>query len=233
LVAQLDAALDDTEVLIDHEFPERPAEHSIVQRAVDPFGKWLKAHGLNGAETRSVTRRLGAYFTLALHHEWAEHADEYGTLEAKLLEAQTPFAKASKLARAWLKNSAYLQRLIREPVPASSEIAGGGTCPVGQFSDREPISCAWRPKKMHERRKPRLVVNFNYVGALAASCFLAAGSQSRAGRRAMEGQAAALDGSSRVALEGCPHRLTGDRGLRQFGENFRYLLLIWRKSSLE
>jgi hypothetical protein len=49
----------------------------------------------------------------------------------------------------------------------------------------------------------------------------------------MEGQAAALDGPSRVALEGCPHRLTGDRGLRQFGENFRYLLLIWRKSSLE
>jgi hypothetical protein len=116
LVAQLDAVLDGAEIAIDHEFVERPAEHTIIDRSVGPFGEWLHAYGLNDAETRSVTRRLGAYFTLALHREWAAHADNYRILEAKLLEADTPFAKANTLERAWLKNAAYLQRLIREPV---------------------------------------------------------------------------------------------------------------------
>jgi NACHT N-terminal Helical domain 3/NACHT domain len=116
LVAGLDAALDGVEIPIDQDFVERPAEHPIVDQVTGPFEKWLRAYGLNGAETHSVTRRLGAYFTLALHRDWAGHADEYRLLEVKLLEADTPFAKANALERAWLKNSAYLQRLIREPV---------------------------------------------------------------------------------------------------------------------
>jgi hypothetical protein len=116
LVAQLDAALDGAEVPIDHEFVERPGDHPIVGRLVDPFEAWLRAYGLNDAETRSVTGRLGAYFTLALHREWAEHADQYRVLEAKLVEAATPFARANSIERAWLKNAAYLHRLIREPV---------------------------------------------------------------------------------------------------------------------
>jgi uncharacterized protein YjbI with pentapeptide repeats len=116
LVAQLDASLDGAEVPIDHEFVECPGDHPIVGRLVDPFQAWLRAYGLNDAETRSVTRRLGAYFTLALHREWADHADEYRLLEAKLVETATPFARANAIERAWLKNAAYLQRLIREPV---------------------------------------------------------------------------------------------------------------------
>ncbi len=116
LVARLDAALDAAEIPIDHAFAERPADHPIVATTAGPFQEWLCAYGLNDAETRSVTRRLGAYFTLALHREWSGHADDYRTLEAKLLDADTPFARATALERAWLRNTAYLQRLIREPV---------------------------------------------------------------------------------------------------------------------
>ena len=58
----------------------------------------------------------------------------YAPIDAELKKADTPFARAFARERAWLKNDAYLQRLVREPVfgEASGSIRSTSTCaPIG------------------------------------------------------------------------------------------------------
>jgi hypothetical protein len=115
LVTTLDKALDGAEIRIDPAFFDRPADHAIVDVVKPHFHEWLTALGLNAAEATSVNQRLGAYFTFALRREWAEHA-EYAPLEVEFQKYENRFAKADARERAWIRNAAYLQRLIREPV---------------------------------------------------------------------------------------------------------------------
>ena len=86
-----------------------------------------------------MTRRLSAYFTLALHREWSEHADDYRTLEAKLVDADTPFARATALERAWLRNTAYLQRLMAAWRPDTGLVCSPpiGGAPLGFWAELE------------------------------------------------------------------------------------------------
>jgi hypothetical protein len=116
LVARLDATLDATSVHISQDFFDHPAELPIIEVAQQPFGDWLHSFGLSDAEISSVTRRLGAYFTFALHREWAKDPSFYRPIEQELDNAKTPFARAGAKERAWLKNAAFLQRQIEEPV---------------------------------------------------------------------------------------------------------------------
>jgi hypothetical protein len=115
LVADLDRALDGTEIWIDPEFFDRPAEHPIVAAVKPQFHEWLVGLGLNAVEAASVNHRLGAYFTFALPHEWAEHP-EYAPLESEFQKYENRFAMADARERAWIRNADYLQRLICEPV---------------------------------------------------------------------------------------------------------------------
>ena len=116
LVARLDATLDTTPVRISQDFFDHPAELPIIEAAQQPFKDWLRCFGLNEAEVSSVTRRLGAYFTFALHREWAKDPSFYRPIEQELDKAKTPFAKADAKERAWLKNAAFLQRQTEEPI---------------------------------------------------------------------------------------------------------------------
>jgi Pentapeptide repeats (8 copies)/ATPase family associated with various cellular activities (AAA) len=116
LVARLDATLDTTPVRINQDFFDHPAELPIIEAAQHPFGDWLRSFGLNETEVSSVTRRLGAYFTFALHREWAKDPSFYRSIEQELDRVETPFAKADAKERAWFKNAAYLQRQVEEPV---------------------------------------------------------------------------------------------------------------------
>jgi hypothetical protein len=115
LVADLDRALDGTEIWIDPAFFDRPAEHPIVAAVKPQFHEWLVGLGLNAVEAASVNHRLGAYFTFALPHEWAEHP-EYAPLESEFQKYENRFAMADARERAWIRNADYLQRLICEPV---------------------------------------------------------------------------------------------------------------------
>jgi hypothetical protein len=116
LVARLDGALDQATIWIDLDFYLRPADLPIVGAVRAPFGEWLGGFGLVEARVASTTRRLPAYFTFAMHREWAAEPTLYAPIDAELKKADTPFARAFARERAWLKNAAYLQRLVREPV---------------------------------------------------------------------------------------------------------------------
>jgi hypothetical protein len=116
LVARLDATLDTTPVRVSEDFFNHPAELAIIAAAQQPFGDWLRSFGLNDAEVGSMARRLGVYFTFALHREWAKDPSFYRPIEQELDQAKTPFARADAKERAWLKNAAYLQRQVQEPV---------------------------------------------------------------------------------------------------------------------
>ena len=115
LVARLDGVLDATLIWINRDLFERPADLPVLAAVREPFGEWLASFGLNSAQIDSVFRRLAAYFTFALHREWAAQPN-YAPIEAELREAATPFARAHARERAWLKNAAYLRRLVHEPV---------------------------------------------------------------------------------------------------------------------
>ena len=116
LVTALDQALDGTEIWIDPAFFDRPAGHAILEAVKPEFQKWLLSLGLKSSEAKSVSGRLGAYFTFALRREWAEHIETYRPLEAELQRHENRFAQAGARERAWIRNADYLQRLIREPV---------------------------------------------------------------------------------------------------------------------
>ncbi len=116
LVARLDATLNTTPVRVSEDFFNHPAELPIIAAAQQLFGDWLRGFGLKDAEVGSVVRRLGVYFTFALHREWAKDPSFYRPIEQELDKAKTPFARADAKERAWLKNAAYLQRQIEEPV---------------------------------------------------------------------------------------------------------------------
>jgi len=112
----LDATLDSTPIRISQDFFDHPAELPIIEAAQEPFKDWLRSFGLSDAEVDSVTRRLGAYFTFALHREWAKDPSFYRPIEQELDKADTPFAKADAKERGWLRNAAFLQRQTEEPI---------------------------------------------------------------------------------------------------------------------
>jgi uncharacterized protein YjbI with pentapeptide repeats len=117
LIAALDHGLDDAEIWIDPAFFDRPADIPVVEAVRAPFDGWLRRYlHLDEAKAASVQRRLGAYFTFALRREWAEHSETYAPIDAEIRKQETPFAKATVRERAWLRNAAYLQRQINEPV---------------------------------------------------------------------------------------------------------------------
>ncbi len=116
LVAELDGALDQATIWIDRDFFLRPGELPVVEVVQRPFGEWLAGIGLNEPRVGSITRRLPAYFTFALHREWASEPELYAPIDAELRKAETPFARAYARERAWLRNAAYLRRLVQEPV---------------------------------------------------------------------------------------------------------------------
>jgi hypothetical protein len=114
--ARLDGQLTAAPIPIDLTFFERPGQHPVVGTVKGPFAEWLIAIRLTSAEAASVNRRLPAYLTLALRREWATRAKDYEPLEAELQKRQTPFALADARERAWMRNAAWLQRLVEEPV---------------------------------------------------------------------------------------------------------------------
>ena len=63
---------------------------------------------------RAIGGRLGAYFTFALHQEWARRPNEYEPIRQAV--AKTPFTEADDRERAWRRNAAFLHREIERPV---------------------------------------------------------------------------------------------------------------------
>lgn len=117
LIAALDQGLDSVEIWIDPTFFDRPADMPMVEAVRTQFEEWLREYvELDAAKAASVQRRLGAYFTFALRREWAEQSETYASIDAEIRKLETPFAKATARERAWLRNAAYLERQIHEPV---------------------------------------------------------------------------------------------------------------------
>jgi Pentapeptide repeats (8 copies)/NACHT domain len=116
LVAKLDAVMDATVIRLDRGFFDRPGEIALMEPSMAQFGEWLKGLGLDTTTLHRMSERLPTYFVFALHEEWARHPDLYTPIDAALKHADTPFAWAIAKERAWLKNSAFLQRQVQEPM---------------------------------------------------------------------------------------------------------------------
>lgn len=170
LVATLDNALDATEIWIDPAFFERPADSAIVGAVQAPFTEWLVALGLNQAEAASVLPRFGAYFTFALRREWARDADVYAPIDAEIAKYENRFVGAEARERAWLRNAAYLERQIHEPVFEESFGLSQIYVPLRAWHLESPASKKGRGRDREETRERRHVVDLErYLDAWFAS----------------------------------------------------------------
>jgi hypothetical protein len=160
LIAALDGSLDKAEIWIEPGFFERPAEIPVVQAVRAPFDEWLRdCLRLDKARAASVQRRLGAYFTFGLHREWAEHFETYTPIDAEIRNLETPFAKATVRERAWLRNAAYLERQINEPVFDEAFGLAQIYVPIRAWYLEAPASRKGRGQTENDTRERRWVVD--------------------------------------------------------------------------
>ena len=113
IAEQIDFSLEETEIVINADFFNRPKEAVILEQIESPFKQWLQLYGLNAAQATSIYNRLPSYFVFALNQEWRERRSQYIQIEDAI---NTPFTKAQVVEQSWLYYSAWLQKQVDEPM---------------------------------------------------------------------------------------------------------------------
>lgn len=98
---------------IDNDFFAAPAQAGVVAAMHGPFAAWLRWYGVSPIASSVIARRLGGYFTVALHEEWRTHARDYEPLKLAL---DSPIADAAIWEMAWRRQAAWLNRGTHERV---------------------------------------------------------------------------------------------------------------------
>lgn len=113
LTEQLDLSLETSELQITANFFEHPEQLSVVSRLQTPVKQWLMGVGLDAVQSETVSNRLPAYFTFALHEEWRRHSQTYSSITAAV---KTPFTEATEREQGWRLYASWLQKQIEEPM---------------------------------------------------------------------------------------------------------------------
>lgn len=113
LYDELNSSLEQSELVIDQSFFQRPKDLPIVQAAKTGFAKWLEEFVEKKVEAENISNRLPAYFVFALNEEWRTHKQDYAALKEEL---DTPFTQASEREQGWLRYRAWLQKRVDEPM---------------------------------------------------------------------------------------------------------------------
>jgi hypothetical protein len=116
LIDRLDRSLAEASIRIGQDLFDHPADHDVLDAVRPGIVEWLCSLGLSELGAGQITRRLGRYFTFSLHREWATHYRDYAELAREIESWNTPFANADARERAWMRNTAWLQRQIEEPL---------------------------------------------------------------------------------------------------------------------
>lgn len=112
-VNQLDLSLEKHQLAIDEDFFQSPRSLTILAEISKPFSQWLQGFGLGEAQAKAIVDHVPSYFVFALNNQWRARPDEYAPLKKAF---DTPFTKASEKEQAWSRYSAWLQKLIDEPM---------------------------------------------------------------------------------------------------------------------
>ena len=113
LYHQLENSLEDSNLVINGEFFQRPQNLPFLNKAQAGFAQWLGSYLENEVEVKQISSRLPSYFVAALHDEWLEGEEQYVILQKNL---NTPFTQAKERERSWQRYNAYLQRRVEEPM---------------------------------------------------------------------------------------------------------------------
>jgi hypothetical protein len=113
VINQLDLSLEQSELVIDEAFFNKPAELSFIQEIKTPLAQWFGRLGLSDIQANSIVDKLPRYFVEALNDEWAVRGDDYKYLTEAI---DTPFTRANERERGWLRYSAWLQKQVEEPM---------------------------------------------------------------------------------------------------------------------
>lgn len=113
LYKELNSSLASGELAIDAGFFQHPRDLKIVGEAQQGFARWLGEFVATETEAQAISRRLPAYFVLALNEEWGERSADYDVLRNEL---DTPFTPAMQREQKWLQYRAWLQKQVEEPV---------------------------------------------------------------------------------------------------------------------
>ncbi|MBD2562517.1 MULTISPECIES: pentapeptide repeat-containing protein [Nostoc] len=113
LCNRLDKSLQNSQLVIDQNFFERPKDLPLFEVIKTPFREWLEDCGFNQPQAETISNRLPSYFVDALNELWGNHPQDYACLKEKL---DTPFTKASEREQRWRRYLAWLQKQVEEPM---------------------------------------------------------------------------------------------------------------------
>jgi uncharacterized protein YjbI with pentapeptide repeats len=117
IAAQIDAALAEQELVIDHRFLEHPRELAILEWFEGQILRWLEPVDLRGRDPKSIAARLPEYFVHALHREAIDRRGDYDRLFA---EFEGEFDAAYRRERSWAGYRAWFLRELEGPVLGDS-----------------------------------------------------------------------------------------------------------------
>lgn len=161
LYRQLDEALEQSELVVDQNFFQRPKDLPIVSTVKQEFAKWLEEFVEQKVEAENISCRLPAYFVFALNDQWQNQKADYEVLKEVL---DTPFTQASAREQGWLRYRAWLQKRVEEPMFLEAFSLKQVYVPLRAYYEREVE--AQTEQKLErsirdEKKYERVVVNLN------------------------------------------------------------------------
>lgn len=113
LADRLELYLEETEWVLTSEMLAQPRSFPVVVEVQSIAEDWLVAAGMPRSDAMALKERLPSYFVAALEAEWQAHAERFSILAAAL---QSPFNRADREERSWLRHHALLERQVDQPV---------------------------------------------------------------------------------------------------------------------
>ena len=111
--ARIDTFVGDVQLSVDSTLFKRPADLPLVQQLIRPIIRWLTSLGAPPMHAATIAYRFPAYFVFALRDEWRRNEATYARLTVEL---DGPFERAAAREEQWRDYTAYLDRVLDEPV---------------------------------------------------------------------------------------------------------------------